>query len=111
MDVEWSEEQMLNLIEQYELGECLWNVTSKDYKNQNKKKAAWQEVSFHIGTDVDFVEKRIKSLRDQRERRKAADAKKSGCVADDMEFLNDLLVKGSHFFMESTSQGKQENRR
>jgi hypothetical protein len=29
----------------------------KYYKNQNKKKAAWQETFFHIGIDVDIVEK------------------------------------------------------
>jgi hypothetical protein len=85
MDVEWSKEQMLDLIEQYELRECLWNVISKDYKNQNKKKDAWQEISFHIEVDVNIVEKKIKSLLAQyrRERRKVADAKKSGSGADD----------------------------
>jgi hypothetical protein len=83
MDVEWSKEQMLNLIEQYELRECLWNVISKDYKNQNKKKDTWQEISFNIGVDVDIVEKKMKSLLAQyrRERRKVADAKKSGSAA------------------------------
>jgi hypothetical protein len=37
-------------------------VISKDYKNQNKKKDAWQEISFHIGVDVDIIEKKVKSL-------------------------------------------------
>jgi hypothetical protein len=31
-------EQMLNFTEQYHMQECLWNVMSKDYKNQDKKK-------------------------------------------------------------------------
>jgi hypothetical protein len=72
MDVEWSEEQMLNLTEQYELRKCSWNVTSKDYRNQNKKKDAWQEISFHIGVDVDIVEKKMKYLlvQYQKERRR-----------------------------------------
>jgi hypothetical protein len=34
MDVEWSKEQMLNLIEKYELRKCLLTFMSKDYKNQ-----------------------------------------------------------------------------
>jgi hypothetical protein len=46
--------------------------------------------SFHIGVDVDIVEKKIKSLLAQyrRERRKVAG----------------LLIKSSHFCTESTSQ-------
>jgi hypothetical protein len=89
MDVEWSKEQMLNLIEQYELREFLWNVISKDYYNQNKKKDVWQEISFHMGVDVDIIEKKVKSLLAQyrRERRKVADAKKSGSGADDIKVL------------------------
>jgi hypothetical protein len=78
---------MLNLIVQYELRECLWNVISKDYKNQNNKKDAWQYISFHIGVDVDIIEKKVKSLLAQyrRERRKVADAKKSGSGAEDIK--------------------------
>jgi hypothetical protein len=85
--VEWSKEQMLDLIEQYELRECLWNIMSKDYKNQNKKKEAWQEISFPTGVDVGSSEKKTKSLLAQyrRERRKVADAKKSGSDADDIK--------------------------
>jgi hypothetical protein len=87
MDVEWFKEQTLNLIEQYDLRECLWNVMSKDYKNQYKKKDAWQEISFPTGDDVDIIEKKVKSLLAQyrRERRKVADAKKSGSGADDIK--------------------------
>jgi histidinol phosphatase-like PHP family hydrolase len=32
----------------------------KDYTNKNKKKDAWQEISFHIGIDVDIVEKKLR---------------------------------------------------
>jgi hypothetical protein len=53
---------MLNLIEQCELWECLWNVMSKDNKNQNKKKDAWQEIPFYIGIVVDIVGKKMESL-------------------------------------------------
>jgi hypothetical protein len=78
---------MLNLIEQYDLWECLWNVISKDYKNQNKKKDAWKEISFHMGIDVDIVEKKTKYLlaHSQHERRKVADTKKCGIGADDIK--------------------------
>jgi hypothetical protein len=78
---------MLHLIEQYELRQCSWNVISKDYKVKNKKKDAWQEISFHIGVDVDVVEKKMKSLLAQyrRERRKVSNAKKSGSDADDIQ--------------------------
>jgi hypothetical protein len=36
MDVEWSKEQMLDLIEQHEMRECLWNVMSKVYENHTE---------------------------------------------------------------------------
>jgi hypothetical protein len=51
----------VKLTEQYELRECLWKVLSKD-QNQNKKKDAWQGVSFHTGIDVGIVGKKIKSF-------------------------------------------------
>jgi hypothetical protein len=45
---------------------------SVDYKNHNKMKDSWQEISFHIGVDVDVVEEKTKSLLAQyrRERKK-----------------------------------------
>jgi hypothetical protein len=102
---------MSNLTQQYELRECLWNVMSKDYKNQNKKLAR-QEISFHIGTDVDIVEKKMKSLLAQyrREKEKKLTPRRRS-DADDIKVPNGLLIKGSYFFMESTSQEKQENRK
>jgi hypothetical protein len=50
----------------------------KKYKNESKKKDAWQEISFHVGTYVGIVEKKMKSLLAQyrRERRRVADVKK-----------------------------------
>jgi len=36
------------LIELYERNECLWNVTSKDYKNAPKKKAAKGDISAEL---------------------------------------------------------------
>jgi hypothetical protein len=58
MDVQWTKKQMLNSIEQYELQKCLWNVMSKYYKSQIKMKSAWQEISFHQGTNVEIAEKK-----------------------------------------------------
>jgi hypothetical protein len=85
MDVKWFKKQMLNLIEQHELHKCPWNIMTKDYKNQNNRKDAWQEISFHVGIDADIVEKRMRSLPAQYRcnRRKVAENKKSGSGADD----------------------------
>jgi hypothetical protein len=71
----------------------------KDYKNQYKKNDAWQKISFHIGIDVDIVEKKIKSLLAQyrRERRKVADAMKSGS-ADDVNVPKRFAYKRFAFF-------------
>jgi hypothetical protein len=35
---------------------------SKDYKNQNKKKDAWQEIYFYLGIEADIIENEMKSL-------------------------------------------------
>ena len=40
----WSEEAIDTLINCFESHECLWNVTSGDYKDQNKKYLALEEV-------------------------------------------------------------------
>jgi hypothetical protein len=44
-------------------------------------------MSFHVGIDVDIVENKIKSLlaQYQSDRRKVAEAKKSGSGADDIK--------------------------
>jgi hypothetical protein len=104
---------MLNLIEQYELREFLWNVISKDYKNQNKKKDAWQEISFHIAVDADIIEKKVKSLLAQyrHERRKVADAKKSGSGADDIKVPKWFACQRLTFLDGINKPRKPKNRR
>lgn len=42
MDVEWSREQMLHLVQQQVLRKCFWNVMAYVYKNKNK--CAWKKV-------------------------------------------------------------------
>jgi hypothetical protein len=78
---------MLDLIEQYELRECLWNVLSNDYKIKIRSKMHGKNISFHIVIHVDIVEKKVKSLLAvyRCERRKEADAKNSGSGADDIK--------------------------
>jgi hypothetical protein len=57
---------------------------------------------FHTGIDTYIVEEKMKSLLvlHMRQRRKVADAKKSGISADDLKGLNILFVDGSHLLME-----------
>ena len=38
MESNWDEQDVLSVIEFYELSPCLWNVTLKDYRNKDMKK-------------------------------------------------------------------------
>jgi hypothetical protein len=42
-------ERVKLLIDLYHGKECLWNIKSKEYKNQTKKKAAKTEIATHFG--------------------------------------------------------------
>ena len=44
----WSEEAIDTLINCFQSHECLWNITSGDYKDQNKKSLALEEVDMSM---------------------------------------------------------------
>ena len=51
----WADRDRVKLlIDLYEKYECLWNVTSKEYKNAPRKKAAKGEIGRHFGVSGDF---------------------------------------------------------
>ena len=44
----WSEEAIDTLINSFQSHTCLWNVTSGDYKDQNKRSLALEEVDISM---------------------------------------------------------------
>jgi len=47
--VNYTPSLLLGSIELYEKWDCLWNLTSKEYKNAPKKKAAKNNIGRHFG--------------------------------------------------------------
>ena len=44
----WSEKEIDTLINCFQSHECLWNVTSGDYKDQNRKSLALEEIDMSM---------------------------------------------------------------
>lgn len=76
----WSSEKTLLLIEDFHSSRCLWDVTSEDYKNRNKKRLTLEDIGKKYETSASDVEKKIHNLKTQfyREHRKTKELKKSG---------------------------------
>ena len=44
----WSEEAIDTLINCFQSHECIWNVTSRDYKDQNRKSLPLEEYDMSV---------------------------------------------------------------
>jgi len=45
MEAEWGDVDVVQLINLVELNQCLYNVTSADYRNKDKKKSVLCEIA------------------------------------------------------------------
>ena len=59
----WSNEKVLALVEDYHASSCLWDVTSSDYKNRVKRKAALEALAAKHDVTVAEVEKKLHNLK------------------------------------------------
>ena len=62
MDLEWSEDQCLELIGAYEKQPVLWKPSYSNHFSENRKKDAWQTISNEIGIGEDNVRQKMTSL-------------------------------------------------
>ena len=62
MELEWSEDQCLELIGAYEGQPILWKPSYPNHFSENKKKDAWQAISKEIGIEEDNVRQKMTSL-------------------------------------------------
>lgn len=95
----WDREKTLLLIKLYEQHSLLWNPPEESYKMKNKRNDSLKAIATEIGTDVDFVKKKIDSLLAQYRREKRNVETKSGMGTDEKKktwwglkyfaFLND----------------------
>ncbi|XP_076686022.1 uncharacterized protein LOC143378062 [Andrena cerasifolii] len=62
MEIEWSDDQCLQLIGAYERQPILWKPSYPNHFSKNKKKDAWQAISREIGIDEDNIRQKMMSL-------------------------------------------------
>lgn len=84
-----SEEQTYNLLVTFQEYECLWNISSGNYRNRNMRKAAEEEIVSKLqieGFGISEFKQKIKNLRTtyHQEIQKIARSKKSGSGTEDM---------------------------
>jgi len=60
--MEWSNENVLLLIEKYRESELLWNAKHQFYYHKIKKNDAWEEIASEFNTTAEEVKKKINTL-------------------------------------------------
>nr|CAH7753868.1 unnamed protein product [Callosobruchus chinensis]CAH7765040.1 unnamed protein product [Callosobruchus chinensis]CAH7767932.1 unnamed protein product [Callosobruchus chinensis] len=78
----WTNELVVELIDNYKLHECLWSAKHIKYKCRNTKRDAWVTLAGKTGKNVAEVKRKVKNILAQfaRERRRRT-MKKSGAAA------------------------------
>nr|XP_012221800.1 PREDICTED: uncharacterized protein LOC105671868 [Linepithema humile] len=74
--MEWSEKEIVKLIECYKEEPVLWNVKLTDYRNKNKKNNAWNNISVKLKIDKMEIERKMKVLLAEYRREKQKTDKK-----------------------------------
>ncbi|XP_054283483.1 uncharacterized protein LOC129000544 [Macrosteles quadrilineatus] len=82
--MEWTDDKVLELIEEYKARPVLWDPTSADYKLLNKKSDSWKSLAAVMTTDVEEVKKKINSLLSSFRRERTKENKKSGMAANEV---------------------------
>lgn len=60
--VEWSNEKCLLLIDLYKESTNLWNTKNKDYRNRYIRQDSLLEISKHMDTSKEEVDRKLKNL-------------------------------------------------
>ncbi|KAL4709229.1 hypothetical protein ACJJTC_010529 [Scirpophaga incertulas] len=89
----WDFDTTIKFIQLYKLHPCLWDFSSKDYKNKQKRDAAYITIIEEMnisGFSVTDVKNKINNLRStySQEIKKIQDSKKSGAGLDNVYISN-----------------------
>lgn len=76
--MEWSEENILFLIELYRKHELLWNSKHLLYYNKIKKHDAWTNIAEELDTTVDECKRKITNVLSSLRRERAKIKKSTG---------------------------------
>lgn len=60
--MEWSDDNVIELIGEYESHPVLWNPRHNHYKLNNKKLKAWREIAEILNADVGELKRKMASL-------------------------------------------------
>ncbi|XP_045778438.1 uncharacterized protein LOC123876274 [Maniola jurtina] len=111
----WSLETTIKFIQCYKIHECLWNFSSPDYKNKDKRNAALIAIVNEMNINdfgVTEVKNKIKNLRStySQELKKIEDSKKSGAGINNLYVSNIKWLKEmEEVFMNDLKRKTYEN--
>jgi len=96
--VEWSNEKCLLLIDLYKESTNLWNTKHKDYRNRYIRQDSLLEISKHMDTSKEEVDRKLKNLicHFMREVKKVKQ-QHSGDSADDVYYSKWFAFKSLEF--------------
>lgn len=63
----WTEEEEIKLISAVEAHNCIWDASSKEYKDKTKRERAWRIIQISFGNEIPIQQLSLKSqtLRNQ----------------------------------------------
>lgn len=84
--MEWTSEQVIQLLNMYHQRPILWDCRLRDYKDRNKRHDALVEIAVSFGLVKDEVERKIKNLVSHftREVKKEKESAKSGVGTEEV---------------------------
>lgn len=88
--MEWSNNECIQLIQEYQLEEVLWNPKHAFYFSKTKKQDAWEKISKHMNRNPEEIKKKALSLLGSFRREKARGKKTMGTGTGTLN--NNMLI-------------------
>lgn len=95
--MEWSQNVVLLLLEEYQKREILWKPRHPLFYNTIKKEDAWQEVAEIVNVEVQEIKKKIESLKGSFRREKSRIKKGTGTGKGLLVIPVNLCLNRNHF--------------
>lgn len=61
----WTRQETKDLITLYEINECLWNKSLREYKDRDERVSSIQSISDEMKISIEEINKKIHNLRNQ----------------------------------------------
>nr|CAH7749023.1 unnamed protein product [Callosobruchus chinensis] len=85
--MEWSQQIVLVLLEEYQKREILWKPRHPLYYNTIKKEDAWREIAAILNVEVQELKKKMESLKGSFRREKSRVKKGTGTGKEELMFV------------------------